>query len=49
MAESPDYLQEIRKGLRQKMQNSQLCDGKSFARDIENTYQKIWNEYFNKI
>lgn len=49
MAESPDYLQEIRKGLRQKMQNSPLCDGKSFARDIENTYQKIWNEYFNKI
>jgi hypothetical protein len=26
------------------MESSPLCDGKSFARDIENAYQDMWNK-----
>ena len=47
MAGNTSYIQKIRRGLRKKMQKSPLCDGKSFACDIENAYQDMWNKYIN--
>ena len=42
MADNINYLQEIRQGLRERMQSSPLCDGNSFASDVENAYQDMW-------
>ena len=47
MAANTDYLQETRQGLRERMESSPLCNGKSFACDIENAYQDMWNKYVN--
>jgi len=38
MAKHPEYLQSIRKSLRQSMENSTLCNGSLFAKKIEKTY-----------
>ena len=43
MAANPTYLQEIRRGLRKRMLSSPLCDGSSFAHDIEKAYQEMWH------
>ena len=43
-AANKDYLQEIRKGLRERMQSSQLCNAISFASDVENAYQDMYRE-----
>ena len=43
-AANKDYLQEIRKGLRERMQSSQLCNAISFASDVENAYQVMYRE-----
>ena len=43
MAANPTYLQEVRRGLRKRMLSSPLCDGSSFANDIEKAYQKMWH------
>ena len=45
MATKTDYLQTIRRGLRKRMLESPLCDGKSFAEDIESAYQNMWSDY----
>ena len=45
MARRPEYLQEIREGLRQTMLKSPLCDGGSFAKDLENAFKKMWDKY----
>jgi predicted O-linked N-acetylglucosamine transferase (SPINDLY family) len=45
MAANPTYLQEIRRGLRKRMLDSPLCDGSSFANDIEKAYQEMWCQY----
>ena len=45
MASNIEYLQEIRQSLRKRMESSLLCDGNSFARDIENAYQYMWSKY----
>ena len=47
MAANPTYLQEIRRGLRKRMLGSPLCDGSSFANDIEKAYQKMWQTSLN--
>ena len=47
MASNIEYLQDIRQGLRERMESSPLCNGKSFACDIENAYQDMWNKYLN--
>ena len=39
------YLEEIRKGLRERMQGASLCDGRSFAIDVESAYQEMWDSY----
>ena len=35
-------LENLRLGMRTRMQSSALCDGKSFARSMENTFQSLW-------
>jgi protein O-GlcNAc transferase len=47
MAANPNYLQEIRRGLRKRMLDSPLCDGSSFANDIEKAYQEMWQTSLN--
>ena len=42
MAANTNYLQEIRKSLREQMQNAPLCDAGSFASDVESAYQEMW-------
>ena len=41
MASARDYLRTIRKNLRGRMLDSCLCDGFSFANEIEKIYRKI--------
>jgi predicted O-linked N-acetylglucosamine transferase (SPINDLY family) len=45
MAANANYLQEIREGLRERMQRAPLCDGRSFASDVESAYQEMWHRY----
>ena len=45
MAANINYLQEIREGLRERMQRAPLCDGRSFASDVETAYQEMWHRY----
>jgi protein O-GlcNAc transferase len=49
MAANTDYLQEIRQGLRERMQKSPLCDGTLFAKDVEKAYQYMWRKNTNDI
>ena len=44
-AENPDKLKDLRANLRKKMLDSPLCDGLNFAKTLENTYQRIWQDY----
>lgn len=46
---SIDKLSEIRSSLRNKMNQSLLCNGKEFTYNIESTYRKIWQEWCSKI
>jgi predicted O-linked N-acetylglucosamine transferase (SPINDLY family) len=48
MAANTDYLQETRQSLRERMESSPLCNGKSFACDIENAYQDMWNKHLKQ-
>ena len=41
MASDLDYLQTLRRELREKMLASKICDANSFAKDIETAYQEI--------
>ena len=43
-----DYLKALRLGLREKLKKSSLCDGLSFAKDIEDAYRFIYEDYFRK-
>ena len=45
MAANTSYLEEIRKGLRERIQGASLCDGRSFATDVESAYQEMWDSY----
>ena len=38
-------LKEIRAGLRTRMQDSPLCDGPAFARDMETAYRDMWRRW----
>ncbi|MDA7573129.1 tetratricopeptide repeat protein [Candidatus Pelagibacter sp.] len=44
MASNTNYLRETRKTLRERMQRSPLCDGRSFANDVETAYQDMLNK-----
>ena len=41
LAHDIDTLKNMRAGMRARMQSSVLCDGKSFARTMENTFQTL--------
>ena len=41
-------LKELRKTLRDRIRNSALMDEKTFARDIESAYRRIWQDYCAK-
>lgn len=45
MSKKIKYLESIRKNLRTRMINSHLTNEISFARDIEDSYQKVWSKY----
>jgi protein O-GlcNAc transferase len=45
MASNTNYLEEIRRDLRERMQKAPLCDGRSFASDAESAYQGMWRCY----
>ena len=43
-----DYLKVMRLSLREKLKKSSLCDGGSFAKNIEDAYKFIYEDYFRK-
>ena len=47
MASDIDKLSRLRSELRDKMQNSILCDKNDFATKMENAYRDIWQQYCN--
>jgi predicted O-linked N-acetylglucosamine transferase (SPINDLY family) len=48
LAEDMNALENLRSGMRARMQSSALCDGRSFARTLENTFQKVWQNWCQK-
>ena len=48
LASSPGALAKIRSGLRNRMVNSPLCDGKLFTQVLEQTYRSKWQVYVDK-
>jgi predicted O-linked N-acetylglucosamine transferase (SPINDLY family) len=45
LAKDLDRLEQLRAGMRTRMQHSVLCDGKSFTRAMEDVYQKVWKNW----
>jgi predicted O-linked N-acetylglucosamine transferase (SPINDLY family) len=45
LANSRERLGHLRKNLRQMVADSGLCDGLSFTRDIESTYDALWKNW----
>ncbi len=45
LANNRSYLQELRTGLRHKMQTSPLMDDKSFTRHLEKIYRQVWKKW----
>ena len=43
-----EALSKIRGQLRSDMENSPLRDEKAFVRQLENTYQSMWEEYLKQ-
>jgi predicted O-linked N-acetylglucosamine transferase (SPINDLY family) len=39
-----DLLAEVRTGLRDRMSQSSICDGKQFSRDFGEVLKKMWKE-----
>ncbi len=44
-AHNRDALERLRAGLRERMAGSSLCDGKSFARQVEQAYREMWTKW----
>ena len=40
-------LSELRTTMRERMQTSPIMDGRSFAQDVENAYQKMWQKWIS--
>ena len=40
-------LSELRTTMRERMQTSPIMDGRSFAKDVENAYQKMWQKWIS--
>ena len=47
LAGNTAQLSGLRSAMRQFMQKSSLCDGKSFARDVETAYREMWKKWVN--
>ena len=45
LAKAPDQLSGFRNNLRHRMQQSPLCDGDAFARDVEAVYREMWRHW----
>lgn len=45
LAENNSYRNELRTTLRQRLLNSPLCDAKTFTRDLETLYRRLWHDY----
>jgi predicted O-linked N-acetylglucosamine transferase (SPINDLY family) len=45
LAQSPDRLQSLRDGLRERMQASPLMDAAGFTRELESVYHRIWVQW----
>lgn len=45
LATNLNALEDLRTTLRSRMQNSPLCDGKSFAAKVENVYRGMWKAW----
>jgi protein O-GlcNAc transferase len=45
LANDIEYLQTLRTGMRERMQNSPLMDGVGFTRDLEKAYRKMWEKW----
>jgi hypothetical protein len=48
LAANPGALANIRSGLRERMANSPLCDGKFFTHALEQTYRDKWRAHVDK-
>ena len=49
MSVNTKYLKEIRETLRVRMQKAPLCDGLTFASDVEMAYQDMLDKYQLKV
>jgi protein O-GlcNAc transferase len=45
ISSNTNHLRNTRNTLRERMQRSPLCDGSSFASDVEGVYQGMLNKY----
>jgi predicted O-linked N-acetylglucosamine transferase (SPINDLY family) len=45
LARTPQPLENLRSGLRNRMKNSPLCDGITFTRSMEHAYREIWSNW----
>jgi len=45
LAQNVDRLEELRRGLRQRMKASPLLDSRRLAREVEATYRAMWRNY----
>jgi len=45
LANSPGELLRLKRSLREKMQNSILCDSGRFTRQLEDLYRQLWQHY----
>jgi predicted O-linked N-acetylglucosamine transferase (SPINDLY family) len=48
LAGNHEKLGYLRAGLRAKMHNSPLCNGKEFTKNLEKTYREIWQRWCSR-
>ena len=46
-AQDISALSELRTTMRERMQTSPIMDGRSFAKDMENAYQSMWQKWIS--
>jgi len=49
LASNPTELQRLRRGMRQRLAASPLCDGNAFARRVENAYRSMWRSWCSSV